>query len=148
MEQLQLFKNSSLNNLSAFFDNNIDSIRQGSKGEQLCRNFLKNNNLDFNQLDFIFEKNNKLYSVEVKTSEKYNNPDAHGLSKFQYDKRIKLYEKHNIEPYLFVYCQTDFVIYWESMLRLKENGSFLSSTKKNILFNIDGFQKYKIENYI
>lgn len=151
MKQIQLFQeqeNKQEQILNDFFDKNTSSIRRGFAGEQLCRMFLKKHGKTFHQVDYLFENNGRICSVEVKASEMYNNPNAHGLSVVQYEKKVSLYRKHNIVPYLFVHCQTTNKIYWNNFIDLKNGNEFLSKTGRMILFPIESFNTYETSNYI
>lgn len=151
MKQIQLFQeyeNKQELILNKFFDENTSSIRAGFAGEQLCRNFLYKNKKPFHQLDLLFEHNGGLCSVEVKASEMYNNPNAHGLSVYQFDKKMSLYKNNNIVPYLFIHCQTTNKIYWNSFINLKNGNEFYSKTGKMILFPIESYIEYQPLDYI
>jgi len=135
--------------LYSYFDNNTDNIRTGMAGEQLLRKYLFKKQFIQHQIDSTFEIDNKLYFAEVKTVEMYNNPDAHGLSKKQYDRRMRLYNKYGIETVLFVVCQTTFKVYVQSLVELsKAKNKFMSKTGSFILFPIDNYSVYEIKDLI
>jgi len=151
MKQIQLFKeheNKQELILNNFFDNNTEAIRKGFAGEQLCRRFLYKHNKTFHQLDYLFLNEGRLCSVEVKASEMYNNPNAHGLSVVQFNKKMNLYRNHNIVPYLFIHCQTTNKIYWNNFIDLKNGNEFYSKTGAMILFPIESYNVYEVSNYI
>lgn len=135
--------------LYSYFDNNTDNIRTGMAGEQLLRKYLFKKQFIQHQIDCTFEIDDKLYFAEVKTVEMYNNPDAHGLSKKQYDRRMRLYNKYGIETVLFVVCQTTFKVYVQSLVELsKAEDKFISKTGSFILFPIDNYIAYEIKDLI
>ena len=150
MKQLKIFKEEKTieETLNNFFDNNINDVRKGFAGEQLCRQFIRRHNKKYHQLDLLFENNNKLCSVEVKASEMYNNPDAHGLSVKQFQNKMWLYKKYNIIPDLFIYCQTNKKIYWNNFIELKNGQEFYSKTGTMILFPIKNYHEYSISDYV
>lgn len=151
MRQIQLFKEHEDKQdliLNKFFDENTSAIRAGFAGEQLCRNFLYKNKKRFHQLDLLFEHKGNLCSVEVKASKMYNNPNAHGLSLVQFNRKMNLYKKNNIVPYLFIHCQTNNKIYWNNFIDLKNGKEFYSKTGAMILFPIENYIEYKTSDFI
>jgi len=135
--------------LYSYFDNNTDNIRTGMAGEQLLRKYLFKKGFAQHQIDCTFEIDNKLYFAEVKTVEMYNNPDSHGLSKAQYDRRMTIYNKYDIETVLFIVCQTTYKVYVQSLVELsKAKNKFLSKTGSFILFPIDNYIAYEIKDLI
>lgn len=148
MEQLALFKGIVERETKYdYFDKNISNIRQGYGGETLCRKFLQKYNKQYHQIDLIFENDNSLCSIEVKATEMYNNPNAHGLKVSQFNRRMNLYNQHKIIPYLFIDCQTTKKIYWNSLIELKNGKEFYSKKGKYILFPIESYKVYEQKHY-
>ena len=96
----------------------------------------------------MFENDKSLCSVEVKATEMYNNPNAHGLKLSQFNRRMQLYNDYKIIPYLFIDCQTTNKIYWRSLIELKNGKEFYSKSGDYILFPIDSYRVYEQKNYI
>lgn len=124
----------------SFFNDNADTIDIGMHGEGLVRDYLKKTGYKFMQVDIIAEKGDKIYLIEVKSQEKYKDPDSHGLPEYQIKERIRLAEKTGMIPILYIYDLEDNVFYVQDMrvLMLSEE-KFFSKTGKRVLFPIESF---------
>tara|TARA_R110000772_G_scaffold2889_3_gene10652 strand:- start:1691 stop:2122 length:432 start_codon:yes stop_codon:yes gene_type:complete len=132
----------------SYFNKNLENIRKGWEGEDIVRSFLKNTGIRFMQADLLFKHNDKWYLGEVKCQKKYVNWstgfEGHGLPPWQVKHRIELYKDTGIIPYLFVVCQTDNVLYHESLLKLNETDYFSTTKTPRTIFNINEFKKSEI----
>ena len=131
-----------------YFNKNLDNIRMGWEGEEIVRNFLKNKGISYMQADLLFKYKDSWYLGEVKCQKKYENWSTgfkgHGLPPWQVEHRIKLYEDTGIIPYLFVVCQTDNVLYHESLLKLDKTEYFSTTKTPRTIFNIKEFKKSEL----
>lgn len=123
----------------SFFNENADTIDIGMHGEQLVRDFLKKTDYKFMQVDLIAEKGDKIYLIEVKSQEKYKDPDSHGLPEYQIKERIRLADKTGMIPVLWIYDLEDKVFYMQDMRVLMKGEKFFSKTRKRILFPLESF---------
>ena len=132
----------------SYFNKNLDNIRKGWEGEDLVRSFLKKQGLRYMQADLLFKNKDQWYLGEVKCQKKYVNWstgfEGHGLPPWQINHRIKLYEDTGIIPYLFVVCQTDNVLYHESLLKLNKTEYFSTTKTPRTIFNIKEFKKSEL----
>jgi hypothetical protein len=89
----------------------------GREGEILARQVLKNKfKCDkIFQADWLIEKNNKWYVIEVKRKERFVAPpfDGHGLNIYQAQNRLKFYEDTGIRCLFLVFDINDKCIYWQ-----------------------------------
>ena len=131
-----------------YFNKNLDKIRMGHEGEDKVRAFLKKKGIRYMQADLLFKHKDKWYLGEVKCQKKYENWstgfEGHGLPPWQIKHRIKLYEDTGIIPYLFVVCQTDNVLYHESLLKLNKTEYFSTTKTPRTIFNIKEFKKSEL----
>ena len=123
----------------SFFNDNADTIDIGMHGEGLVRDFLKKTGYKFMQVDIIAEKGDKIYLIEVKSQEKYKDPDSHGLPEYQIKERIRLAQKTGMIPILYIYDLEDKVFYVQDMRVLMKGKKFFSKTGKRVLFPIESF---------
>lgn len=128
----------------SFFNDNADTIDIGMHGEELVRGYLKKTGYKFMQVDIIAEKGHKIYLIEVKSQEKYKDPDSHGLPEYQIKERIRLADKTCMIPILWIYDLEDKVFYMQDMRVLMIGKNFLSKTGKRILFPIESFIKMPV----
>lgn len=132
----------------SYFNKNLDNIRKGWEGEDLVRSFLKKQDIRYMQADLLFKNKDQWYLGEVKCQKKYVNWstgfEGHGLPPWQINHRIKLYEDTGIIPYLFVVCQTDNVLYHESLLKLNKTEYFSTTKTPRTIFNIKEFKKSEL----
>lgn len=132
----------------SYFNKNLDNIRKGWEGEDLVRSFLKKQGIRYMQADLLFKNKDQWYLGEVKCQKKYVNWstgfEGHGLPPWQINHRIKLYEDTGIIPYLFVVCQTDNVLYHESLLKLNKTEYFSTTKTPRTIFNIKEFKKSEL----
>lgn len=132
----------------SYFNKNLDNIRKGWEGEDLVRSLLKKQGIRYMQADLLFKNKDQWYLGEVKCQKKYVNWstgfEGHGLPPWQINHRIKLYEDTGIIPYLFVVCQTDNVLYHESLLKLNKTEYFSTTKTPRTIFNIKEFKKSEL----
>ena len=132
----------------SYFNKNLDKIRMGHEGEDRVRSFLKKKGIRYMQADLLFKYKDNWYLGEVKCQKKYTNWstgfEGHGLPPWQIQHRIKLYEDTGIIPYLFVVCQTDNVLYHESLLKLNKTDYFSTTKTPRTIFNIKDFKKSEL----
>lgn len=131
-----------------YFNKNLDNIRMGWEGEEIVRSFLRNKGIKYMQADLLFKHKDNWYLGEVKCQKKFHNwstgYQGHGLPPWQIQHRIKLYEDTGIIPYLFVVCQTDNVLYHESLLKLNKTEYFSTTKTPRTIFNIKEFKKSEL----
>ena len=101
---------------------------QGIQGEKNARIFLKKQGIDgLFQADWIVEKDNKNYVIEVKHKEKFKAPpfDGHGLDVRQVKARMNFYKTTGVRCMFLVFdavfFAVEFVFFW--------HGQFLWSHK-------------------
>lgn len=131
-----------------YFNKNLDNIRKGWEGEGVVRSFLTQRSIKYMQADLLFKHNNQWYLGEVKCQVKYHNwstgYQGHGLPPWQVKDRLRLYEDTGIIPYFFVVCQTDKVLYHESLLNLEKKPFFCTKKTVRKIYRLDSFKKSEL----
>ena len=139
--QTELFNN--------YTQDKLDKMITGLKGEDIVRSFLQGINVRYMQADLIFNHKDKWYLGEVKCQKLFHNWKTgfkgHGLPPWQIEHRLRLYEDTGIIPYLFVVCQTDNVLYHESLLKLNKTEYFSTTKTPRTIFNIKEFKKSELQ---
>ena len=112
----------------------------GKEGEDQARLILKDKGFNLTSPDWLAEKDGKWFQFEIKRKERFEPPpfEGHGLNINQIDRRIDLYKKTGMRPYLMIWEIKSDIWYgqWLDILESKE--SFV--TKNNIKI-------YKLSNY-
>lgn len=132
-----------------YFNDNLDKIQKGYLGEGIVRNYVKSKNIPHLQVDLLTNPiSNKWELLEVKSVHKFT-PEpfyGHGLSVWQKQWRLNLYNQKDIEPYLYVYDLDEKCIYYNSLVTLDQlDSSSRFITKNNIeIFEISNFKKITI----
>lgn len=120
----------------------------GLNGERLALKFIKSNILGCKlmQLDWVLVYNNSVIIFEIKTQEKYTNPNGHGLPSYQIDARLKLSKlfKKKARVFLLVVCLTDVCIYTMELDKNWSKKGFYTKTKKRFIFYIEEFKKHNV----
>ena len=129
--------------MSMDYDRDNEHIRMGFKGEDIIRNYLKDQKCPFMQADLLFKIDNKWYLGEVKTQEHFKAPpfDGHGLPIWQLEARLNFYEDTGVEPILFIVDITNKRVFYQSFVKLNNfEKKFLTKNSKRIIFPFDAFE--------
>ena len=115
----------------------------GKEGERLARMVLIDRfKVDgIFQADWIVEKNDTYYVVEVKHKEMFKAPpfDGHGLDIRQVKSRMKFFRKFNIRC-LFLVIDMTGKVFWQWLDVLEQGRKF--DTRKGVrIYAIEGFNK-------
>lgn len=115
----------------------------GKEGERLARTVLIDKfKVDgIFQADWIVEKNDNYYVVEVKHKEMFKAPpfDGHGLDIRQVKSRMKFFRKFNIRC-LFLVIDMTGKVFWQWLDVLEQGRKF--DTRKGVrIYAIEGFNK-------
>ena len=115
----------------------------GKEGERLARTVLIDKfKVDgIFQADWIVEKNDTYYVVEVKHKEMFKAPpfDGHGLDVRQVKSRMKFFRKFNIRC-LFLVIDMTGKVFWQWLDVLEQGRKF--DTRKGVrIYAIEGFNK-------
>lgn len=126
----------------------VKNTRIGRMGERLALKFIKKilDGGKVMQLDWLCMYRGQVIIFEIKTQEKYNNPDGHGLPAYQIQSRLELKKlfEGSARLFLVVICLSDICIY---SLEIKDNWQqlgFYSKNKRRFIFNIEHFKKHDI----
>ena len=117
---------------------------QGIQGEKNARIFLKKQGIDgLFQADWIVEKDNKNYVIEVKHKEKFKAPpfDGHGLDIRQVKARMNFYKTTGVRC-MFLVFDIDGTIYWRWLDKL-ESSNFITTSKDIRVDDIRNFHSCK-----
>lgn len=130
----------------SFYNNNKEKIEQGFLGEQVFREYLQDKKVPFMQVDVMYKKDNEWYLAEIKSQEKYINPDGHGLPQWQIDRRMEFQKDTGIKFIFAVYDTQDKCLYVNSMDNLKEQGNEFSTKgkKPRVIFPLESFIKIEL----
>ena len=115
----------------------------GKEGERLARTVLIDRfKVDgIFQADWIVEKNDTYYVVEVKHKEMFKAPpfDGHGLDIRQVKSRMKFFRKFNIRC-LFLVIDMTGKVFWQWLDVLEQGRKF--DTRKGVrIYAIEGFNR-------
>jgi len=128
----------------SWIEENYEMCKIGFDGESCVRQWFKSINIDFMQVDIMFNKNDKWYLGEIKTQEKFKAPpfDGHGMPEWQINRRIKFYNDTGIEPYLIVKDKDESCLYIGSIIELMKKDKIITRGKKpRVVFNLINFTK-------
>lgn len=129
----------------------MDDIKQlaekmmvGLVGENHCRNYLKDRNHEFFQVDLISrdKSSGKYYLWEVKHQARFRAPpfDGHGLPTWQIKARLDFYRSTGIRPILYVLDKETKDVYAQAFDVLNDSDSFLTKNKSLVIFPIESFE--------
>ena len=130
--------------MSYFTEENKKNIKQGYDGEDIVRNWFKEKEIPFMQVDLMFKHNNNWFLAEIKSQEKFLSPpfDGHGLPEWQIKRRIDFYNDTKIKPIFIVYDTQDKCIYMANLVELEKGEKFKTKgAKPRIIFPISSFKK-------
>jgi hypothetical protein len=131
----------------SFIEDNLNTYKIGTSGEELVRKWFIQKNIPFMQVDIMFKHNGVWCLGEVKTQEKFNSPpfDGHGLPHWQIDRRLEFQRDTGIKAYLIIYDLNDKCLYIGSFDKLLE-GRYFQTKGKNprIVFDIESFKKIEL----
>ena len=121
------------------------SITQdGIDGEKLARKILQKifGIYDIQQADWLFQKDNQWYAVEVKHKEMFTPPPfkGQGLNIAQVERRIRLYRDTGIRCLLLVIDKTTGEIFWQWLDQL-ENSKYFDTKNKVRIYDICSYHK-------
>ena len=133
----------------------LDNLSDGFKGEEIIRDFLKNNpNIDvFFQGDIIYRKiDGKWFISEVKHQEKFESPpfDGHGLPPWQIKHRLLFEKERGVIAMLYVIEKGKkengkHIVYWNYLNKLNQGKHFdTMGDKPRRVFPLENFNKLLI----
>jgi hypothetical protein len=119
----------------------------GHDGEKIAlevfKQFLKVDSIF--QADWIVEKNNNYYLIEVKHQERYkkikrDDIEGHGLPLWQVKARMKFQKATGIRVLFFVVEKPTGIIFWQWMDELEKTNYQDTSVKKRRIYEINNFK--------
>jgi hypothetical protein len=124
-------------------DEDIQKYIEGLKGEKIIRDYFKNNNIKFFQIDLMAKIDNQWHTIEVKRQDPFEPPPfyGHGLPKWQIDMRLKFQEETGICAILYIVDKKSNIIYNQYMdLLLKGKQFQTTGAKPRIIFPLENFE--------
>jgi len=121
----------------------LQKYNEGLKGEKIIRDYFKNNNIKFFQIDLMAKIENEWHLIEVKRQEAFEPPPfyGHGLPKWQIDARLKFQEETGIYAILYIVDKNNNTIYYQYMdLLLKGKQFQTKGASPRIIFPIENFE--------
>jgi len=116
----------------------------GIQAEKMAYNFLKGKVDYIQQLDWLCQKNDKWFFIEVKNRELFKAPpfDGTGLDKKQLWLRMKVLKELKLQTYLLVFIKNTTDIYGQ-YLSVLEKGEYFDTKNQIRIYNLKNFTKLK-----
>jgi hypothetical protein len=124
------------------------NLGTGIHGEAVIRDMFAQKKIPYMQIDALFYWQDKWNSAEVKTQERYTNPDGHGMPIWQVERRIELFKSTGIVPWLFVVEKDTGLIFYERINVLEDKGRLKVTVKaKRVIWPIEHFIEITPEHH-